>query len=76
MDKSQVKPGMRVTARAPAPDAVVYDVLEVRGFQVRLAYDTDSGQRVEGGWIDCSALYAHDAPTKPTKPQTPQPAKF
>jgi hypothetical protein len=54
MDRKKVKVGMRVVVN-DEPDATVYTVAEVEGFNAKLTYEI-GGTTYSGGWLDVSCL--------------------
>jgi hypothetical protein len=54
MKKEQVKVGMKVVVN-DLPDATVYTVAEVEGFNAKLTYECGE-QTLSGGWLDVSCL--------------------
>ena len=55
MKKSQIQIGMNVVVN-DLPDAIVYQVDCVEGFEAHLIYNTRMGA-VSAGWIDVSRIY-------------------
>ena len=55
MKKSQIQVGMKVVV-TDAPDATVYQVDCVEGFEAHLIYNTRMGA-VSAGWVDVSSIY-------------------
>jgi hypothetical protein len=55
MKPSEIYTGLRVVT-TDAPNATVYTICEIIGFSVNLTYALQSGETVDGGWIDASYL--------------------
>ena len=55
MKKSQIQVGMNVVV-TDAPDATVYEIDCVEGFEAHLIYNTRMGA-VSAGWVDVSRIY-------------------
>lgn len=54
MKKNEIQVGMQVCVN-DVPDAMIYEIDCIDGFQVHLVYETRMGS-VSAGWIDISML--------------------